>query len=316
MDSLKEISRNEYIARINRVVSFIDANIADKLTLGKLSEISCFSPFHFHRVFHAYIGETPNDFVNRIRLEKAATFLSYNTSDTITDVALKYGFSSSAAFARAFKKHFGKSATDWRNGGFLNYKNSKICKTDSKMGKEALSLDDYVSSINNLTVNNNQEENKMEVEIKQMPRIHVAYISVYSGYDDKIGIAFDKLCRWAGPRGLLTPETKFVGVAFDSPDVTPQDKLRYNACITVPEGTKPEKDINITDIAEARCITARYSGPQEGISKFYDELFKVALPENGFLPDDMPEYEIYLNDPKSDPDKKFVMDVYIPVKPL
>lgn len=316
MDSLKETSRNEYIARINRVVEYINSNITEKLTLEKLSEVSWFSPFHFHRVFHAYRGETPNDFVNRIRLEKAANFLSYNTTDTITDVALKYGFSSSAAFARAFKKHFGASATEWRNGGFLEFKNSKICKTDSKSGKEENPSNLYVGSVNNLTVNNNYEGNKMEVVIKQMPKMHVAYITVYSGYGDKIGVAFDKLCRWAGPRGLMNQNTKFVGVAFDCPDITPEDKLRYNACITVPEGTQPEKEINVTDILEARCLTARYSGPQEGISKFYDELFNVALPENGFLPDDLPEYEIYLNDPKTDPEKKFVMDVYIPVKPL
>ena len=199
MNSIKETTSSEYIARINRVVKYIETNIAEKLTLEKISEVSFFSPFHFHRVFHAYIGETPNEFINRIRLEKAASFLSYNTADSITDVALKYGFGSSASFARAFKKHFGLSATDWRNGGFLQYKNSKICKGESKIGKEPLLNELYVSGVNNLTDDNNIEGEKMEVEVKQMPGLHVAYISVYNGYDDKIGIAFEKLCRWAGP---------------------------------------------------------------------------------------------------------------------
>lgn len=316
MNSIKETSRNEYIARINRVIEYIEINISERLTLEKLSEISCFSPFHFHRVFHAYIGETPNDFVNRIRLEKAATFLTYNSGQNITEVAFKYGFSSSASFARAFKKHFGFSASGWCAGGYEKYKYSKIGKTESKNGKDPVPFEDYVSSVNNIFVNTDQEENKMEVEIKQMPKLHVAYITVYGSYGENIGAAYEKICRWAGPRGLLNQHTKFVGVAFDSPDITPEEKLRYNACITVPEETTPEKEINITDIPEARCLVANYSGLQEGISKFYDELFKISLPEYGFLPDDAPAYEIYLNDPKTDPDKKFVMNVYIPVKPL
>jgi len=316
MDSVKETVRNEYIARINRVISYIEENIAEKLTLEKLSEISFFSPYHFHRVFHAYIGETPNDFVNRVRLEKAAAYLVYHKTEPVTEAALKYGFGSSAAFARAFKKHFGCSATDWKNGGFEKYKNSKICKTESKMRQEAVSGNDYVYNADYELVNNNYEETIMTVEIKQMPSLHVAFISVYGEYGDKIGIAFEKLCRWAGPRGLMDQNTKFVGVAFDSPDITPKDKLRYNACITVPEGTAPEKEINITDIPASKCLVAQYSGPKEGISKFYDELFKVHLPGNGFLPDDNPAYEVYLNDPKTDPERKFVMETCVPVKPL
>jgi AraC family transcriptional regulator len=60
------------------------------------------------------IGETPNVFVNRLRVEKAANMLQKNPLLSITDIAFDCGFSSSAAFARSFKQYFGISASKWR----------------------------------------------------------------------------------------------------------------------------------------------------------------------------------------------------------
>ncbi|MCP4217768.1 MAG: helix-turn-helix transcriptional regulator [bacterium] len=47
--------RSEYIARINRVIDYVDENIYDELTLEKLAEVADFSRFHFHRIFRAVV---------------------------------------------------------------------------------------------------------------------------------------------------------------------------------------------------------------------------------------------------------------------
>ena len=67
--------QKEYIYRINRVIDFIEANIDKELTLEKLSEVANFSPFHFHRIFSAFTGETLNGFIKRKRIERAASIL-------------------------------------------------------------------------------------------------------------------------------------------------------------------------------------------------------------------------------------------------
>jgi len=77
-------SLNEYKSRIISVINFINNNLHEKITLEQLSSAACFSPFHFHRIFAALIGETPSDFLNRVRLEKAANLLITNSSLTIT----------------------------------------------------------------------------------------------------------------------------------------------------------------------------------------------------------------------------------------
>jgi len=106
--------KNEYIARINRALDYIETHIDSNLTLEKIAGVAHFSPFHFHRIFRAMTGETLNHFIQRIRIEKAAVQLVGNKGKSITEIALDCGFSGSAAFARAFRDAFGQSASEWR----------------------------------------------------------------------------------------------------------------------------------------------------------------------------------------------------------
>jgi AraC-like DNA-binding protein len=107
-------SRQEYLERINRVLDYIDVHLEEKLALAALAKVAAFSPFHFHRVFRAIRSETVSEYVNRLRLERAAFKLTYSPAIPVTTIALDCGFSTSANFARAFKLHFGRSATAYR----------------------------------------------------------------------------------------------------------------------------------------------------------------------------------------------------------
>jgi AraC family transcriptional regulator len=70
------------------------------------------------------MGETLQVFVHRLRLERAAQLLVFDRLRSISDIALDCGFSSSSAFARAFKGAFGVSASEWRK--------RKICQPNRK----------------------------------------------------------------------------------------------------------------------------------------------------------------------------------------
>ncbi len=80
----KKYQREEYIARINRVIDHIESNLSDDLSLTSLARIACFSQFYFHRIFKAMVGETLNQFIQRIRIEKAAVHLIGNPKKSIT----------------------------------------------------------------------------------------------------------------------------------------------------------------------------------------------------------------------------------------
>lgn len=62
----------EYRKRINKVLAFIDDHFNEALPLGRLAGVAGFSPFHFHRIFQSFTGESLHEYIKRIRLGKAA----------------------------------------------------------------------------------------------------------------------------------------------------------------------------------------------------------------------------------------------------
>jgi len=106
-ESADKLLKNEYRSRLNRTIDYIQNHYDEDLNLTKLAEIACFSKFHFHRIFRAMVGETLNDFVQRIRLEKSVQMLITELNKSITDIALDCGFSCSQNFAKIFKAHYG-----------------------------------------------------------------------------------------------------------------------------------------------------------------------------------------------------------------
>lgn len=82
------------------------SNLDSSLRLEDVAQAAGFSPFHFHRVFRAILGETLQQFVKRQRLERALYWMSHTPSRSLTEIALECGFSSSSDFSRSFKQRF------------------------------------------------------------------------------------------------------------------------------------------------------------------------------------------------------------------
>jgi AraC family transcriptional regulator len=321
--------REEYVARINRVIDYIELNIEKDLTLETLADVACFSRFHFHRIFGAIVGETLNQFIQRIRVEKAASKLMHNPKKSITQIALECGFSSSATFARAFKDAFGISASEWRSGGYLQ--DRKIRKTESKLDQAPRKIEKEfdISSkyIQSETITKiwrigmkNKSQIQANVEVKDMPELSVAYvrhIGPYKGDAELFGRLFEKLMTWAGPRGLLnSPDVQVLSVYYDDPDITDDDKLRVDACVTVPEDTNVDGDIGKMIVPGGKYAVAHFELAVDEFEDAWNAIFGGWLPGSGYQPADGPSYELCLNSPEEHPESKHIVDICIPVKPL
>jgi len=326
-DTRLQYLREEYTARVNRVIDYIEANISEDLSLKELADVAHFSPFHFHRIFRGMVGETLNDFIQRIRVEKAAAKLVLNPKKSVTEIAFECGFSSSSAFARSFRETYGMSASDWRSRGHLQYgKNSKMKSKDrqsvSNIGKDFdVSLYYTQGIIKQLwRVKMKNKEIQTNVEVKDMPELHVAYIrhiGPYKGDQELFGRLFNKLMAWAGPRGLLRfPETKVMTIYHDNPDITDESRLRTDACITVPEDTQVEGEIGKAKIPASKYAVAHFEITPDQYQDAWNAVYGGWLPESGYQPEDGPCYELYLNDPKEHPEGKHVVDICVPVRPL
>lgn len=126
-------SRSEYETRMHRVIAHIDEDLDEQLDLSILADVAHFSPFHFHRLFSAWMGETFGDYLRRRRVEVAAMRLAAQPRTRILNITLSVGFGSAEAFTRAFKSRFGCSPTAWREQQYsLRPANSNSGQVNSK----------------------------------------------------------------------------------------------------------------------------------------------------------------------------------------
>lgn len=102
-----------YYAPLKRVTEYIEKNYGNKISLNKLSEIANLSSTYFHKVFTETLGITPNEYVTKVRVDKAKELL-IRTDLTIYDIALKCGYENIPYFSYTFKKRLNISPSEFR----------------------------------------------------------------------------------------------------------------------------------------------------------------------------------------------------------
>jgi AraC family transcriptional regulator len=164
-----------------------------------------------------------NDFTNRLRLEKAARLLRYS-EQSLTDIALDCGFSSSATFSRAFRAGYETSPSQFRKSGEI--KKSKICKALLPEGEYGLPM--------------SAEEKRAAFPIRliDVPERQVAYIRVTNAFEmDAVLAAFKTVIEWAESQEILSQGTLF-GMSVDDPHVTPKIPMVIRSSFGSPPKSK------------------------------------------------------------------------------
>ncbi len=311
--------QEEYISRINKVQDYIEANIGGELSLTVLSNVANFSQYHFHRIFCAIVGEPLSKYIQRIRLEKAALSIAANPKDAISQIALKYGFSNHASFSRAFKKHFGFSASQLRTDSCIL--KSKKCKTESKPGKDSINFFIYTEVEKDIQSKTQLVADipfYLEIkDIQEMPVIYIRNIGMFKGETELFRKLLGKLCKWAWARGLIQyPDTKILSMYHDNPDITSDAKFRTSICMTVPRDTVVDGEIGKMIIPGGKYAIGHFKLDAHQYKEAWDTIYGRWLLESYYQPDDRPCFEVYLNNPEEHPNKKSIVDIYVPVKPI
>jgi AraC family transcriptional regulator len=310
----------EYTRRINKALEFVDQHVDQVIRLEDLATVSHFSSYHFHRIFHAMVGETVNDYVTRKRMEKAVYRLIGKPELSITDVAELGGFSSSANFAKAFKSYFGVSASELRNergGNSDGTINSKIGKIYRKYGKAFNPRDLYSQFVTDAAVfePDKLKEMLMKVKVEDISEKSIVYLSSPNGYElDSIYDTWGKIIQWADSQGIENDWPTRFALCHDNPAVTPEDKCRYDASIVIDSDVDVAAPYRQSVIPGGKYAVAYFKDDASKINQFMTELCSHWLCNSGYEPDDYPPIFNYLNDSRED---DFVeMNVYIKVKEL
>lgn len=295
-----------YISSVNKALQFMDENLDTNLSLETVSKVACFSPFHFHRIFKAITNETLNSYINRKRIEKVASVLIHKPEVSITELSLLFGFNSNSSLTRAFKKYYSISPSEFRKQKSSRF--SKISQIESKNGQERVVFEEYICSINNLK---NWIEMNAKIEIREIANLELAYVTSIG--EQGITTAYDTLVKWATPLELLkNPDTKMVTIYHDSFKTTNPEKVRLSACITLTEPLKVSGNIGRTSIEKGKFIVGSFVIGLNEFEKSWNSLF-VWMAENGYKKADRDPFEIYHNDYRVHPEKKCIVDYFIPI---
>lgn len=309
-----------YTQRMNRILDHIDAHLDEPLEIAPLAEIAHFSPYHFHRIFSAWMGETLGNYVRRRRLETAAARLAGQRQHPILQIALSVGFASGEAFARAFKAHFGQTPSAWRATSAERW-NSELLHVRRRSNPDQVlrkpDQDAHGEEDDNAeTSNPSLPEFGMQVTLSSLPSTRVAYLRHIGPYGPSIAAFWQQqFLPWMRANEL--EGRPCYGIGHDDPGITAPDNCRYDACVEIPDDFHPRGQAGVALLPGGRYALAAYRGDGPGIGRAWTEFLRDWLPGSGLQIDSRPCFEHYPVDAEYDPGTGiFSCQLCIPVKPL
>ena len=286
---------------MHRVQAHIDRHLDAPLDLEALAAVAHFSPYHFHRLFLAWMGETLGDYLARRRLERGAQRLRGQPGSTVLSIALSVGYGSAEAFSRAFKQRFGVSPSQWRN---LDQVDSNLDQAGRDgAGEHGLSR-------------NPPEGPPVNVRLIERPPVRMAYLRYQGPYGPALGRFWTETFNpWLMTQNL-GPVSRF-GLAHDDPSLVPPEQCRYDAGVAVPEGWAPNGGALVAELPGGRYAALDFEGTAADIGAAWQAMMGRWLPSSGLQLDARPCFEHYGPASKFDYQTGvFDCELCIPVAPL
>ena len=292
----------DYVERVNRAIDAIVGGLDQPLRLADLAHVAGFSSFHFHRVFRSLVGETLNQFVKRVRLERALAIMSHDPSRSLTDTALDCGFSSSSDFSRSFKQRYGVAPSAFDLDAFRAENRARLA-------------DLVQSSAPHLRVQRlpaGENPDGFEVELRTLPARTVAYTRVSDPYvEGRVTGAAERLVSWAEATGRA--DGQWLGYMWDDPEVVALEDCRYDVGVVV-DDVEPHGEIGRFDFPAMRVAQVEVRGGIDLEMRALDWLWGTWLPRSRHVPADAPAFESWIGRPFAHGTEHFELHLQLPVR--
>jgi AraC family transcriptional regulator len=258
--------------RIESVLQYIESHNGESVDVSALASMASISPFHFHRVFSSQVGEPVLAYIRRLRLEKAAFRILFMHS-SVTEVAAQAGYSSPAAFTRAFRMHYGTTPKKFVR---------KVL--EGRQGDE-------------------QRGGVMPTGpvFRRIPALELLGVKRLGPYSRSPWAA------WQALRGFLhgsapgVDQWTRVGIPLDWPELTPEPRRRYEACVV--SDAAADGEFFRKQLPGGSYAVFLHQGPYQGLPSAHEWIFWHWLPDAGIRLRDAPAIHFYLDpdDQATDP---------------
>jgi len=280
-------------SQIGRAKRYVRLHLDESLTLNKIAREAGSSPYHFARLFLAYGGETPFEFLRRIRLTTALRMLQEDPDGAVTEIALGVGYETPSAFNKVFKKMLEMSPREFR-----------------KLGK-----DEQYEVIYRWSKQRVQKEITMnltkDIEMVTRPTTHYIFLERRGPFAEIAPPAWDEMHPLVASQVSQTEIVEYLGLSGVDRSKMGEGGMIYQAGVAVKEAPKsPLKGLQYRKIESGKYARFLLTGPYAHIAPAFDQVFrtlagKVELREEYCI-------ENYLNDPKITPEDALKTEILIP----
>lgn len=107
-----ESTNKKYV--VKRIIQYLNLHYREKISLDQIAQNMYLSTFYISKIFKSETGDTPINYLIRLRMEKARELLEEAEPLSIQDIAGSVGYEDAYHFSKLFKKHFGIAPSKWR----------------------------------------------------------------------------------------------------------------------------------------------------------------------------------------------------------
>lgn len=100
-------------SKIQRIIDHMNSNLQEKVTVIDFTRLAKLSRSRTYELFRAETGISPGQYVNSLRMQKAAELLE-TTSLTLKQIRAKVGMRDKSTFLRAFKQAHHLTPSEYR----------------------------------------------------------------------------------------------------------------------------------------------------------------------------------------------------------
>lgn len=269
--------------------------------LDIVGELVHLSPGRAQRVFRSLLAESPSDYHQRVRLQRAAALLR-GTESRILDIAVASGFNSHEAFTRAFSRSFGRSPSAYRRMD-SSWSSAAVAVCVAAQTAPCISL--YGCSVDTQSPRPRKERRLMAYEIEQRtieatPMLFQARRVELEKTGEALSQILPAVFGYAMEHGIEMTGPPFVRYVEFSPAFASLEGGVPTA--TRADPPPAENDVHVGELSGGKVARTVHRGPYDTLIEAYEALDRW-MGEQGVTAAG-PLWEVYLTDPGEVPDPK------------
>ncbi len=255
-DAASELSEQDK-QFLSKTMTIIDNQIeSNSVNVDDIASALAMSTSQFRRRLSAITGETPQNYITNIRMQKARYLLDNTHDMTILDVAKCCGYDGQSSFTRAFKRFFGVTPSDY-------------------LAKLILTLILFTASIAVGAAPDNKSQGKQAVNRQEAMRLYEASGSYYEEqlYDSAVIVGEQALpmLRQLGMTDEVADELSILAVCT-SRQSDYQKALRYAKECNAMDRASGDKEMISSSLNTIGAIYVDAKQPQEGLKYILEAL--------------------------------------------